>query len=385
MNKKDIITIIITTLVIAALIAGCVYLTTRHRSGFHEKKTFGIINSMYQTDGQNIYFSHEKKLMRFNTASDELVKLCTDTRCDGGCILENATYTSRLYRNRFYFSFYGDICGFAYYDIKTAKTHIIKKYNEPVYSEFFVYDGYIYHMLYPVHDENHAVYRLSVKSGKDEMIFSLEPDEYLIMAADGMIFTEKTVIEVIDGNYESPISYSTVYAYDGNTLERRELWHSDKDKYNSIGSRVQFFDGKLYFVIRTDGENQFGSTLSYLCCLDAEIGVAEYLSQTPIRDFHLTREGIYLETNECKDVSTEIGQFGDTMTLIRLERNIRLTDHGGNSIITSYENAGIESYSGYFANGKFLGQVKYTGIDQKTEHFVVIDIESGEIKNITLP
>ena len=61
MNKKDIITIIITTLVIAALIAGCVYLTTRHRSGFHEKKTFGIINSMYQTDGQNIYFSHKKK------------------------------------------------------------------------------------------------------------------------------------------------------------------------------------------------------------------------------------------------------------------------------------------------------------------------------------
>ena len=385
MKKKDIITVIIIALVIVGIIGGCIYLATRHRSEFREKKTFGIINSMYQIYGQYIYFGHDQILMRFDTATDTLTKLCTDTECDGGCVLENVGYTSRIYQNRYYFSFYGDVCGFAYYDIKTGKTEIIKKYDIPVDSEFFVYDGCIYHMRDPLQDENHIIYRLSVDSGKDEPIINLETDESLIMVADGMIFTEKTVIEVIDKNYESPIGYTVVYAYDTNTLERRELWHSDKDKYNRIGSRVQFFDGKLYFMIRTDGENQLGSILSYLCCLDTESGAAEYLSQTPIRSFYLTREGIYLETNECKEVSTEIGQFGDTMTLIRLERNIRLTDHGGNSIITSYENAGIESYFGYFANGKFLGQVKYTGIDQKTEHFVVIDIESGKIKDITLP
>ena len=43
MNKKDIITIIIATLVIAALIVGCFVLSKTHRKTSENKKILGIV------------------------------------------------------------------------------------------------------------------------------------------------------------------------------------------------------------------------------------------------------------------------------------------------------------------------------------------------------
>lgn len=261
MKKKEIISIIIIAIVLTAMLAGCLYLANRHRSDVREKKTTVIINSMYQIHGQYIYFNYDGKLLRFDTESDTLVKLCADSKCDGECILENAGYTSRIYKNRFYFSFNGNNHGIAYYDTETGKTQIIKKIIEPVYSEFFVYDDDIYYIRDPQNDDTNTLYRFSADGGKEKVIIELELDERLIMVADGMIFTEKTVI---DKNYESPIGYSTLYAYDVLNLERREIWSSDRNKYNVIGSRAQFYDGYLYFEIRIIDESTTEAGSYYL-------------------------------------------------------------------------------------------------------------------------
>ena len=382
MKKKEVISIIITTLAIAALIAGCLYLTSRRPSDGREKKTLGIINSQYQIYGKNIYFSHDQILMQFDTATDTLTKLCTDTECDGECVLENVLYTSRIYKNRFYFSFYGNTSGFAYYDIKTGKTEIINTYDIPIFSEFFVYDGCIYHMRDNLPLEILTVYRLSVDSGKEELIITLDPDERVIMVADGMIFTSKTVVA---GSNESPIRYCAVYAYDTVTLEKREIWSTDKDRYNNISSRVRFYDGKMYFHILTYEVNKFGSLISYLCCLDTQNGEASYISDIPITDFYLTYEGIYLETEEVVTTLPKANQFGDTESIAHTERNIIFLEYNKNNTKTVYKNSNVISYFGYIANRKYIGEITYSENDKRIKHFVIIDLESGELKDLPIP
>ncbi len=380
MKKKEIITVILTAVLLAALIAGCVYLATSHRREARKPKTFGIVNSMYEISDQYIYFNYNTKLMRFDTSTDTLEKLCADAECDGGCILENAGYTSRIYRNRFYFNFYGDTSGFAYYDIKTGATTIIKQYDELVLINFFLYNGNIYHMKHTMGTNSPAVYRVSVDSGKEKAILDLETGERLLMVADGLIFTAHTVTE---GNGEDSIRYSTVYAYDTVTLKRREIWHTDKSKYNGISSRAHFYDGKLYFHINTYQYDELGSMIGYLCKLDTVSGEASYFSEGPSGRFYLTYEGIYIETN--KVISTPIDKFGDIKVRLDREKDVLLFDYGENSLQMTYQNSNITSYLGFIANRKYIGDIKYSDLEGKRSRFVVINLETGEIKDIPEP
>lgn len=400
MKKKEIISIIIIPIVLAAILFGAIYLANRHRFDTAEKNTIGIISYNQQIQGNYIYFNHyynrNRNLLCFDTSTDTLTKLCTDPRCDGYCPLESATLTSRIYKNRLYFEFFVDnnVTGLAYYDINSQNTRVIKNFNEILYQEFFIYNNYIYFFRdgYDNYDDNgkYKVCRISINGGKEETLIELDKDEMPMTVADGKIYTSNVVIEVIDENYESPIAYTTIYAYDVNTLERQTIWESDRDKYLSIGSRTMFYNGKLYFEIYCNNytDDSYPSGMrgpSYLYCLDTQSRSASRIFATPVYYFTLAYDGIYIVSNEYVGSYTETNQFGGTENKAILERKIYKLDFCGSNLTQLYYNPDISYYNGYFANGKFIGQVKYSGENKVTDHFVVIDLSTGTLSTIKIP
>lgn len=400
MKKRDVITIIVIAIVLAAILAGCLYLANRHRFDIAEKNTIGIISYNQQIQGNNIYFNHyfnrNRNLLCFDTSTDTLTKLCTDPNCDGYCPLESATLTSRIYKNRLYFEFFIDnnVTGLAYYDIKSGKTQVIKNFNEYLYQEFFIYNDYIYFFRdrYDNYDDNgkYKICRISINGGKEETLIELDKDEMPITVADGKIYTSNDVIEVIDENYESPIAYTTIYAYDVNTLERHTVWESDRDKYFAIGSHTMFYNGKLYFEVyyndyTDDSYPLQGRNLSYLYCLDTQSRSASRICATPVYEFTLAYDGIYIVSNEYVGSYTETNQYGGTENKAIFERKIYKLDFSGSNLTQLYYNSDISDYNGYFANGKFIGQVEYSGENKETDYFVVIDLSTGTLSKINIP
>ena len=185
MKKSEIISLVITFLVLAAIFAGAIYLGNMHRFG---SKT-SVSN---QTDvtlpkqSNHLYCQIDGVMMRFDPKNDSAEKLCGHPDGDVDCILEHTAPPTRISDGRVYF---GYLSGsedakyyIAYYDIESEKTHRTEiELSEE--KDFFVYDGYIYFI------DSVTITRVPVDGGEPEKLTECSPFEYMLMVADGKIYT----------------------------------------------------------------------------------------------------------------------------------------------------------------------------------------------------
>ena len=170
MKKKDIITVIIIAVVLAAILFGTIYLANRHRHREGNFYTPSIIGEGSQAMGKYLYFVKGGTLMRYDSVADSVTKLCGHTEDNDDCLLERIGSSGiQLYGNRFYFAYYTGILGeegsVAYYDIGSGNTKKIDvEINMKNY--FFVYDGYIYYI--DIDFEN--ICRIPADGGKPEKL-----------------------------------------------------------------------------------------------------------------------------------------------------------------------------------------------------------------------
>ncbi len=382
MNKKDIITIIITTLVIAALIVGCFVLSKTHRKTSENKKILGIVldnvkdNCAYMSLRSSDSLS-STSLVKFDLETETVEKLCRNEDCYGLCPLCNSPVIFRIYLNKIYFMFRGSPQGFAYYDITTGETKVIKEYDYLNTRSFF-YNGYIYHMLDAVNTDEPKVYRLS-QNGKEKTFLRLEKHEKLIMVADGMIITNKTV------SGSDPLSeeaYSIIYSYNIDTLKRRELWRSNRDGVNAVLS-CNYYNGKLYFTCGSTTNFNTSDQKNSLYCLDIFSGEATKVSDNCTSSFSLNKEGLYYLTKSPREIVVPGGN-----TYLIYDFAVWKADLFGNNSEDFFKFSDTiysSSYTVRVHNGKIFGNISRPTLIGERYNIYVADVQSGEIRIIDIP
>ena len=197
-KKKEIISIIIIAIVLAAVLAGCLYLANRHR--FLNNDNSAVIRSDYQIDGNFLYFNKNGTLMRYNSLTDEVSRLCGHEERNSDCLLEEATKNIYLFNNRIYFQYCDELLvryPIAYYDLTTGEIHKLNIVLDLNHS-FFLSNGKIYYI------SNNAIFSASPDSGKSKKLTECSATEDIIMIADGQIYTCLS-------DSSSGIKYSAIY------------------------------------------------------------------------------------------------------------------------------------------------------------------------------
>lgn len=384
MKKRDVITIIITALVLAAILAGCLYLANRHRSG-----DISALLTPFE------YFDNKVYACCIDTKTDELFsisdifdlsKFADPDNCTVGIgnIDNSILYLSCLDKTSKEVHYFK-------YNILTEQISKIESESNfdvrPHSGNFYASGKYLYYLAYD-HSEEITNYlcRVPVSGGEEEVIAEY-PDnsEKLCFVINNKVITRNS---------------NSIFVYDLRKNRKSMLWDSDKNGYTGINSDLQYYyymgidsdlqyyNGKLYFltipknnpeVVCENEEflNKWGTTSnSLLVALDMKTKKAVPVLDAPIDSFYLTKDKIYYIPKEYGIVQksrTEMPRFS-SLTLYSCS-------YDGNDI------AAICTVENIWMHGiLFINEEKAYVTDAQAETakqlYVVIDIKSGETKTV---
>lgn len=370
--KKKIFTFIFLAILLTAIIFVCVFLSTLHRKHAQKNKITDIVGENIVDN--SVYMGISGLLLKFDLESGNIEKLCRDENCSDKCLLCSTSSVIRIYMNKIFFTYRGTPAGFAYYDMNTGKTHIIKEY-EFLNTSAFMYNGYIYHMLDTGNTKKPRIFRLS-PDGKEKAILNLEKNEWLIMVADGMIITANSSAY---GQNEPLI----IYSYDINTLKRRELLNIMNEDLKSI-SNCEFYNGKLYFSCNNVGLIPDQAPEGYLYCLDIFSGELTKVCELPVISFAVTKDGLYYNTSERREVKNE-----DGTSSFFIDYTVWKSDLSGTSSQEFYKINDTQSNHDYsiltVRDGKIFGDLRKRIMFTAHNYLFVADMKNNDIKIMDIP
>lgn len=387
MKKKEIISIIIIAILLAAILFGTIYLSSRHRL---DDKGFvpSIIGTNSQTMGKYLYFDKNGTLMRYDSMTDSVTKLCGHLSSGSNCILEKVGSSVQLYNNRLYFDYltddvFGETNAIAYYDIISGKTHLL---NIEIYrtSKFFISDGYIYY----THSNN--ICRIPADGGKSEILIESNGIEKMFMAADGKIYVSCVMLS-FSSSFPS-LNTGYIYSYDVETLVKEEVFKFTTATSSPI-IKALYCDGKIYLQISDASGLDAASSLiisdhEYLYRIDTKTHETVKISDTNINDFYLTENNIYYIPYEERKVYAPDVYFSDEngMYDVLKSADIHICDLDGGNDHIIYTNPDIALESVHIINGKLFGLFVGTvpGIEAN-DFYASLNLENGEIKEVKIP
>lgn len=368
MNKKDIITIIITTLILTALIGGCLFLASRHR--FESKNDSTVFS----------YFTEHKTLMEYNALTESVRKVCGHSTPNDECPLENVISKVQVYENKVYFHrMIGYVRAISCCDPKTSEVFDITDVKNEVFYDlgdnFAVGDGYVFY------NEDGNIFRVPVSGGESRLVHKLQDDlEQVIAVADGKLFTATYA-----NPFSSTISFTEqIFAYDLKSFKKREIYSFVSPIMSSSNSNYQYYNGHLYMMLTPeirDGNQIYGKTNLYR--INTKTERVERIIDTEIVNFVVSNNKIYYFPYEERTVITPSVTYevyiGDSIWTCSTD--------GKNSRVV-YTNPDIIFEDCRIVGGKFFGfcsgSCPEIGINGG-QFYCTIDFNTQKVKKIAMP
>ena len=375
MKKSEIISLVITFIVLAAIFAGAIYLGSMHRFGSKTSASEPTDATLTKLPN-HLYCQIDGVMMRFDPKNDSAEKLCGHTDGDVDCILEHTAPPTRISDGRVYFGYLSgsedEKYYIAYYDIESGKTHRTG-IELSVKKDFFVYDGYIYFI------DLITLTRVPVDGGEPEKLTECSPFEYMFMVADGKIYTYSDNSAVSS----SIINTEYIYSYDIKSLEKKELFEFKVSHFNNnIINKAEYLDGKIYFTL--DISEKVPTSLDmiskichrYLYAIDTRTEECNKLLDTEVDEFFLDENKIYY----FPPADPTLGYF-----YIARSNDIHECNLDGKNDRVIYSNSDIVFLGGDISNGKLFGRFAgyMPGVNSDL-FYASLNLETGEIKEVVL-
>ena len=283
MKKKDVISIIITTFAVAALIAGCVYLTKRHRNTefappIQSVSKFNVYLADEKTPNQTIDFSgyvNGSDYVLFPGNTENGIKYLA-------CFIHDSMKTL-----------------FFKYSLLNGNVAKIETEIDSSVPYIYASGGFIYYLREKIgeHPANYLC-RIPVSGGGEQILAEYAVGN--VMYADLHFVVENKVI----------LSFNDkIFAYDVDKNKTQILWDAEKNGFDSLMNNIWYYDGNLYFsAISETRENNIpteeGMTETmipvnsdYLLTLNMKTKRSHLLVEEPINCFYMTAdEIIYMPT-----------------------------------------------------------------------------------------
>ena len=372
MKKSEIISLIIIFLVLAAIFAGAIYLGSMHRFGSKTSASDPTDATLPKLPN-HLYCQIDGVMMRFDPKNDSAEKLCGHTDEDVYCILEHTAPPTRISDGRVYFGYLSEDAKYyiAYYDIESGKTHQTE-IELSAKKDFFVYDGYIYFI------DLITITRVPVDGGEPEKLTECSPFEYMLMVADGKIYTYSCSSAVSS----SIINTEYIYSYDIKSLEKKELFEFKVSNFNNnIINKAEYLDGKIYFTLDISemvptGSAMISKTCRYLYAIDTRTEECNKLLDTEVDVFFLGENKIYY----FPPADPTLGYF-----YIARSNDIHECDLDGKNDRVIYSNSDIVFLGGDIVNRKLFGSFAgyIPGVNSDL-FYASLNLETGEIKEVVL-
>ena len=372
MKKSEIISLVITFLVLAAIFAGAIYLGNMHRFG-SKTSASDPTDATLPKQSNHLYCQIDGVMMRFDPKTESAEKLCGHTDGDVDCILEHTAPPTRISDGRVYFGYLSEDAKYyiAYYDIESGKTHQTE-IELSAKKDFFVYDGYIYFI------DLITITRVPVDGGEPEKLTECSPFEYMLMVADGKIYTYSDNSAVSS----SSINTEYIYSYDIKSLEKKELFEFKVSNFNNnIINKAEYLDGKIYFTLDISEMVPTGSALvsaisRYLYVIDTGTEECNKLLDTEVDEFFLDENKIYY----FPQPDPTLGYFH-----IARSNDIHECNLDGKNDRVIYSNSDIVFLGGDIVNRKLFGSFAgyIPGVNSDL-FYASLNLETGEIKEVVL-
>lgn len=283
MKKKDVISIIITTLAVAALIAGCVYLTKRHRNT-EFAPPIQSVTRVY------VYLADEKP-QRDTVDLSEYV--------NGSEYILNSGNTE--YGIKYFACFVYDSMKTLFFKYNTLNGSLAKIETEIDSSVPYIYasGGFIYYLREKIgeHPANYLC-RIPISGGGEQILAEYAVGN--VMYADLHFVVENKVI----------LSFSEkIFAYDVDKNKTQILWDAEQNGFDLLNNNIWYYGGNLYFsaisetrednIPTNEGmtETMIPVNSTYLLTLNMKTKKSSLLFSEPINCFYMTEdEIIYMPT-----------------------------------------------------------------------------------------
>ncbi len=410
-KKKELITIIIIAVVLAAILFGATYL-----AGRRGKSTDGKPINLYRPIWQDKLIYDHNGIHVINSEIPDIKELPIDLSAYGidstqqGVLWAGNVDGLYLYFGRRNYIGSSDAFQFYRYNLLTAETSMIlssKSVSFPMFDSssssslflvnshynFYAHGGYLYYFGY-----NHPDYlqgsadisknlcRVPVQGGKEEVITEYEDmEEY---------------IRFVDGDTVITSNRSSVYAYDVSKRKKTELFNAEKNGFRLIlTERSYYYDGKLYFLAEKDlpsvaeadegFKEDWKTPDDYLIALDIKNKKWKKAVDGPVSLFCVTEDRIYYIRKKYRliPISEFAISMNDVLT-VYCDDSICSQPIGGGEKRVHYTNDKI-SFNEIFTikDGKFCGRINSpteTEYDYSIK-FAVIDFSSGIITTFYMP
>ena len=283
MKKKDVISIIITTLAVAALIAGCVYLTKRHRN----TEFAPPIQSVSEL---NVYLADEK-------TPKQTIDFSGYVNGSDYVLFPGNTENGIKYLA----CFIHDSMKTLFFKYSLLNGNVAKIETEIDSSVPYIYasGGFIYYLREKIgeHPANYLC-RIPVSGGGEQIL--AEYDVGNVFFADLHFVVENKVI----------LSFSEkIVAYDIVKDKTQILWDAEQNGFDLLKNNIWYYGGNLYFSaisetrednIPTDEaltDSMIPVNSTYLLTLNMKTKKSSLLFSEPINCFYMTEdEIIYMPT-----------------------------------------------------------------------------------------
>ena len=393
MKKKEIITIIIIAIVLAAILFGAIFLAGR-RGKSTDSKPINLYRPIWN---EKIVYNHSGVYV-VNSEIPDIKELPIDLSSFGiNDFRKDALMAGNVDRINLYlsYSYYTSLSEskdmFFRYNLITSEISEIKfttAFEINSSHNFYAHGGYLYYLGWDTEDfvdaivNNYPSYlcRVPVTGGKEEVLAEYKGvyDRIVLVEGDTVITSDE----------------SSLYAFDISKKKRTELFNAKNNGFRLIlTERSYYYDGKLYFLAEKDMpsileadegfKEDWKTPDDYLIALDIKSKKWEKVFDFPVSLFCVTEDGIFyvkkkyrllLTSNFALSIHDVLTVYGDS--------SICSQPIGGGEEQVLYTNEKI-SFNEIFTvkDGKFCGRIispTETEYDYKIK-FAVIDLSSKNI------
>lgn len=381
MKKKDVISIIITTLAISVLIVGCVYLSTMPR-----RAGGGEVIRFYPAHQNEVYIYNNAVIdtqnVTISTVGFDLSEFGIEPSAKIGIgNIDALTLYFAAYHpyqeNTRYFGMNlitGKISeiifesGFDYCDYKDKS--------------FYVHQGYLYYFAWTLtgleisKDTNDSFCRVPLTGGRGEVIAEYEnftASNSLCFVADGIaVFCE----------------YNRIYACNIDTGVTENLWIPSSEGYDIVNTNVTYYNGLIYFTASAEAREELvpedpdyyanmTTTSSYLLSLNPKTKKATLITKEPINSYYIEDDRIYYIPKALGTI-----QIGDRIMPRFSANEVYSFDLNGRNKEKVCSFDGIFEYDILYMNDSIICVQDYYGETFSTS-YCVIDRLTGEVTRVT--
>ena len=392
-KKKELITVIIIALVLAAILFGAIYLAGR-RGKSTDSKPINLYRPIWQ---EKIIYDHSGVYV-VDSENSTIKDLPIDLSAFGindfrkEAIMAGNVDGINLYLS---YSYYTNLSEskdmFFRYNLLTSEISEIEfstAFEMNSNYNFYAHGGYLYYFGMNFSDYLNAIVnndpsylcRVPVTGGEEEVI------------AEYQNFNERIVL--VDGDTVITSNESSLYAFDVSKKKRTEIFNAKNNGFRLIETeRSYYYDGNLYFLAEKDlpsvveADEDFKESWKtpddYLISLDIKKKEWKKVIDVPVSLFCVTEDGIFyvkkkyrllLTSNFALSIHDVLTVYGDD--------SICSQPIGGGEEQVLYTNEKI-SFNEIFTvkDGKFCGRINSpteTEYDYKVK-FAVIDLSSKNI------